>query len=281
MFAGPRRRRRGPPLVLLVPARPPVPAPTATSHVDRRPGRGGRVGTARPRPRRAPGAAPAAARPRRSWSAPGRHRALRLLFEVDGPHPNEPHWYLATLGTAPERQGQGIGSALLAVDARPHRRGGRARLPRVVEGAQRPASTPGSASRWSRSSVSATGGPPIWRMWREPRVPDPGTERRAGRRAGRDGRLSRRRARRRVGPRPPPRPGQEIEAGPGSGPRADPGCAGRRPTRRRGSPSMGTPRNRERRKEGMAVAGRMAGPYPSKVSEAIRRSPSISAAGRS
>ena len=28
-------------------------------------------------------------------------RALRLLFEVDGLHPKEPHWYLATLGTAP------------------------------------------------------------------------------------------------------------------------------------------------------------------------------------
>ena len=29
----------------------------------------------------------------------------------------------------------------------------------------------------------------------------------------------------------------------------------------------------------MAVAGKMAGPYPSKASEAMRRSPSISAAG--
>ena len=39
--------------------------------------------------------------------------ALKLLFTVEGLHPTEPHWYLFTLGTAPERQGQGVGSALL------------------------------------------------------------------------------------------------------------------------------------------------------------------------
>ncbi|MGO9853793.1 MAG: GNAT family N-acetyltransferase, partial [Acidimicrobiales bacterium] len=39
--------------------------------------------------------------------------ALRLLFTVESLHPTEPHWYLFTIGTAPERQGQGVGSALL------------------------------------------------------------------------------------------------------------------------------------------------------------------------
>ena len=39
--------------------------------------------------------------------------ALRLLFTVEDLHPKEPHWYLFTLGTAPERQGKGVGSALL------------------------------------------------------------------------------------------------------------------------------------------------------------------------
>ena len=39
--------------------------------------------------------------------------AVKLLFTVEGLHPTEPHWYLFTLGTAPERQGQGVGSALL------------------------------------------------------------------------------------------------------------------------------------------------------------------------
>ncbi len=28
-------------------------------------------------------------------------------------HPHEPHWYLATLGTAVEQQGKGVGGALL------------------------------------------------------------------------------------------------------------------------------------------------------------------------
>ena len=37
------------------------------------------------------------------------HRALRLLFEVDGLHPKEPHWYLATVGTEPAQQGKGRG----------------------------------------------------------------------------------------------------------------------------------------------------------------------------
>src|SRR5581483_11516441 len=70
------------------------------------------------------------------WGPPGRHRqglrelvqllptapflasrrtvrALSLLFETDARHPKEPHWYLATLGTEPSRQGRGIGSTLL------------------------------------------------------------------------------------------------------------------------------------------------------------------------
>ncbi len=36
------------------------------------------------------------------------------LGELTRPfHPDEPHWYLAVLGTEPDRQGRGIGSALL------------------------------------------------------------------------------------------------------------------------------------------------------------------------
>lgn len=36
------------------------------------------------------------------------------VFEtLQGYHPRDPHWYLATLGVAPDRQGQGIGTALL------------------------------------------------------------------------------------------------------------------------------------------------------------------------
>ncbi len=96
--------------------------------------------------------------------------ALKLLFTVEGLHPTEPHWYLFTLGTAPERQGQGVGSALL-----------RAMLTQIDEAGE-PAYLESSKERnvplYARFGFkvihqipSASGSPPIWRMWREPRIP--------------------------------------------------------------------------------------------------------------
>ncbi len=41
-----------------------------------------------------------------------------MLFQVDGLRPREPHWYLATLGTDPDRQGKGLGSTLMESMAR-------------------------------------------------------------------------------------------------------------------------------------------------------------------
>ena len=38
---------------------------------------------------------------------------LRLLTLIEAKHPHEPHWYLATLGTAVDQQGKGVGGALL------------------------------------------------------------------------------------------------------------------------------------------------------------------------
>jgi ribosomal protein S18 acetylase RimI-like enzyme len=38
---------------------------------------------------------------------------LRMLNTLESMHPHEPHWYLASLGTAVERQGKGVGSALM------------------------------------------------------------------------------------------------------------------------------------------------------------------------
>jgi GNAT superfamily N-acetyltransferase len=101
------------------------------------------------------------------------HRALRLLFEIDGRHPKDPHWYLATLGTEPARQGTGIGSALL-----------RERLAAADEEGM-PAYLESSKDRnvplYARFGFevveefrSAAGAPPIWRMWREPRPPETG-----------------------------------------------------------------------------------------------------------
>ena len=98
-------------------------------------------------------------------------RALRLLFEVDSLHPNEPHWYLATLGTVPERQGQGVGAALLQpVLALADEEG----MPAYLESSKE-RNVP-FYSRFGFEVVeelhSKVGSPPLWRMWREPRVPE-------------------------------------------------------------------------------------------------------------
>src|SRR4051812_43380683 len=40
-------------------------------------------------------------------------RAARILADLQQHHPREPHWYLAYVGARRERQGTGVGSALL------------------------------------------------------------------------------------------------------------------------------------------------------------------------
>jgi GNAT superfamily N-acetyltransferase len=129
------------------------------------------------------------------WGAPDRHRhglvellqllptapylvsartvsALRLLFEVDGLHPKEPHWYLATLGTAPEHQHRGIGSALMGPVLSLADRDG---VPAYLESSKE-RNVPFYA-RFGFEVVdelhSKSGRPTMWRMWREPRPPDP------------------------------------------------------------------------------------------------------------
>jgi ribosomal protein S18 acetylase RimI-like enzyme len=103
--------------------------------------------------------------------SPHTFKALKLLFKVEGLHPAEPHWYLFTLGTAPERQGHGVGSSLL-----------RSRLAHIDEAGE-PAYLESSKERnvplYARFGFevidlipSVAGSPPIWRMWREPRVPE-------------------------------------------------------------------------------------------------------------
>jgi GNAT superfamily N-acetyltransferase len=98
-------------------------------------------------------------------------RALELMFQVESLHPTERHWYLFTIGTAPERQGHGVGSALL-----------RTMLGHIDELGD-PAYLESSKERniplYARFGFevidelpSKSGSPPIWRMWREPRVPE-------------------------------------------------------------------------------------------------------------
>jgi GNAT superfamily N-acetyltransferase len=103
----------------------------------------------------------------------GRHTvaALQLMLKVEALHPTEPHWYLFSIGTAPERQGHGVGSALL-----------RSMLEQVDERGE-PAFLESSKERnvplYARFGFevidtlpSRSGSPPIWRMWREPRTPE-------------------------------------------------------------------------------------------------------------
>jgi ribosomal protein S18 acetylase RimI-like enzyme len=98
-------------------------------------------------------------------------RALRLMLKVEALHPTEPHWYLFTLGTAPERQGRGIGSALL--------RSKLAQIDELGEPAYLESSKQQNVPLYERFGFkvidelpSVSGSPAIWRMWREPRFPE-------------------------------------------------------------------------------------------------------------
>jgi GNAT superfamily N-acetyltransferase len=98
----------------------------------------------------------------------GRRLALALWsrLRMDARHPKGPsHWYLATMGVAPESQGRGLGTALM----RP--------ALEEIDGASIPAylesSTPRSRALYERHGFAVTGslnypmgGPPIWTMWR-------------------------------------------------------------------------------------------------------------------
>jgi ribosomal protein S18 acetylase RimI-like enzyme len=95
-------------------------------------------------------------------------RALRLLTQVEGLHPKEPHhWYLGYLGTRCDSQGMGIGSAMLrevlaqADDTR---------TPAYLE-----SSNERNLTLYERhgfrvvEEIKALGtGPSIYRMWRDP-----------------------------------------------------------------------------------------------------------------
>ncbi|MFC4373569.1 GNAT family N-acetyltransferase [Nocardia halotolerans] len=79
-------------------------------------------------------------------------------------HPGEPHWYLGTIGTAPDARGDGFGSALL-----------RSRLDRIdAEGADAylESSNPDNIGYYERFGFTVTGelrlpgGPSIWPMLR-------------------------------------------------------------------------------------------------------------------
>ena len=96
-------------------------------------------------------------------------RAAVGLARIEREHPEEPHWYLATLGVEPESQGRGLGSALLGPVLELCDAGA---VPAYLE-----SSTPRSRALYERHGFAVVeelvlprGGPPVWPMWREPRV---------------------------------------------------------------------------------------------------------------
>jgi ribosomal protein S18 acetylase RimI-like enzyme len=97
-------------------------------------------------------------------------RALNVLSQVEKVHPKAPHWYLAVLGTDPEHQGKGVGSAVLApVLAKCDEQG----IPAYLE-----SSKERNVPFYRRHGFEVTSelklknGPTLWPMWRDPRPPD-------------------------------------------------------------------------------------------------------------
>ncbi len=93
---------------------------------------------------------------------------LRFQNAIRRAHPQEPHWYLAILGTDPVHQGKGHGSAVLApVLARCDDEGVGAYLESSKEANLAYYRRHGFEVQ--REMLPVAGGPPIWLMWRDPR----------------------------------------------------------------------------------------------------------------
>jgi GNAT superfamily N-acetyltransferase len=94
-------------------------------------------------------------------------RVLTLLELVDREHPTEDvHQYLFVLGTRPEWQSLGLGSALLRAVLDPCDEDG---TPAYLEAtSERNRQLYLRHSFAVRSTVRLPAGPPMWCMWREP-----------------------------------------------------------------------------------------------------------------
>ena len=100
-------------------------------------------------------------------------KALRGLARMEKAHAQHPdHYYLAVLGTRPDRQGEGIGSALMAPVL--------ATCDDEGLGAYLESSKEANVPFYRRhgfevvGEVTFPGGPTLWPMWRDPRPPSDG-----------------------------------------------------------------------------------------------------------
>jgi len=95
-------------------------------------------------------------------------RSLRGLERVEAHHPKEPeHYYLAVLGTEPERQGNGIGSALMQPvldDCDEHGIGAY-----LESSKERNIAFYGRHGFKVTEEIRLPKGPLVWGMWRDPR----------------------------------------------------------------------------------------------------------------
>ncbi len=95
-------------------------------------------------------------------------RGIGGLRAIERHHPREPpHWYLDYIGVDPAAQGRGTGAALLAPML--------ARCDVERRAAYLNAGSPRSRDLYARHGFAVRselrlpfGGPPLWRMWREP-----------------------------------------------------------------------------------------------------------------
>lgn len=95
-------------------------------------------------------------------------RTLRTQATMEKRHPLEPpHWYLYILGTDPAHKGRGVGGSLIAAVTE--------RCDTEGLGAYLESSKESNLAFYGRhgfavaEQVDLPGGPPIWRMWRDPR----------------------------------------------------------------------------------------------------------------
>lgn len=122
-----------------------------------------------PCPRPVPAAAEEAERQLRQICGADAPRCLSLERAMAAHHPDPPHWHLALLGVLPDRQGEGLGSALLG---HVH-----AMLDEAGRSAYLEASNERSAGFYRRHGYQdrgapfpiGPGGPLMYPMWRDPR----------------------------------------------------------------------------------------------------------------
>jgi len=93
-------------------------------------------------------------------------RTTRAAREIERHHPLAPHYYLSVLGTDPDQQGEGVGSALLAPVLERCDTGG---VPAFLESSKE--SNVGFYAQHGfvvADRIELPDGPPLWLMWRRP-----------------------------------------------------------------------------------------------------------------